>query len=131
LTEPRKVGLDGGSRCGPLWLDDSNVDWGQGLKQLKAWLDRNAPGQHIRLGYFGSVPPEAYGIAYSPVSDDDLLNGQTPGLYAVSAHIVASTPAVAKQARGAGAEWLRRTPPVAIVGHAFYIFDLRERGASR
>lgn len=130
LTEPRKVGLDGGSLCGPLWLDDSNVDWGQGLKQLKGWLDRNAPGQHIRLGYFGSVPPEAYGIAYSPMSDDDLLNGQTPGLYAVSAHIVASTPAVAKQARGGGAEWLRRKQPVAIVGHAFYIFDLRERGPS-
>lgn len=131
FSEPRKIGLDGGSRCGPAWLDDSNVDWGQGLKQLKVWLDRNAPGRHIRLGYFGTVPPEAYGIAYSPMNDDDLLNGSTPGLYAVSAHIVASTPAVAKQARGSGAEWLRTTPPVAIVGHAFYVFDVRDRGASR
>jgi surface polysaccharide O-acyltransferase-like enzyme len=28
LTEPRLIRLDGGSRCGTLWLDDSNVDWG-------------------------------------------------------------------------------------------------------
>src|SRR5258705_1600713 len=28
-TNPRAISLDGGTRCGPLWLDDSNVDWGQ------------------------------------------------------------------------------------------------------
>jgi hypothetical protein len=31
----REIGFDGGTACGPLWLDDSNVDWGQGLKQLR------------------------------------------------------------------------------------------------
>jgi hypothetical protein len=127
LDEPTKLGLDGGSRCGPTWLDDSNVDWGQGLKQLKTWLDRNAAGRQVRLGYFGTIPPEAYGIHQVPMSDDDILYGKTPGLYAVSAHIVASTPAVALRARGGGAEWLRRTRPVAIVGHAYYIFDIPER----
>ena len=127
LDDPKKLGFDGGSRCGPTWLDDSNVDWGQGLKQLKDWLDRNAGGRQVRLGYFGTIPPEAYGIRQVPMSDEDLLSGKSPGLYAVSAHIVASTPAVALQARGSGAEWLRRTPPVAIVGHAFYIFDIPER----
>ena len=124
LDDPTKLGLDGGSRCGPTWLDDSNVDWGQGLKQLKAWLDKNAPGRQVRLGYFGTIPPEAYGIRQVPMSDDDMLYGRSPGLYAVSAHIVASTPAVAFRARGGGAEWLRRTQPVAIVGHAYYIFDV-------
>lgn len=127
FDEPAKVGLDGGSRCGPSWLDDSNVDWGQGLKQLKQWLDRNAAGRQVRLGYFGTIPPEAYGIQQIPMSDEDLLYGKSPGLYAVSAHIVASTPAVAFRARGSGAEWLRRTRPVAIVGHAYYIFDIPER----
>jgi len=61
------------------------------------------------------------------MTDEDLLNGNSPGLYAVSAHIVASTPAVAFQARGRGAEWLRERQPVAIVGHAFYVFDIPER----
>ncbi len=35
MTSPGRLGLDGGSRCGPAWLDDSNVDWGQGVRQLK------------------------------------------------------------------------------------------------
>jgi len=124
LDQPAKLGLDGGSRCGPTWLDDSNVDWGQGLKQLKSWLDRNAPGRQVRLGYFGTVPPDAYGVHQVPMSDEDILYGRSPGLYAASAHIVASTPAIARQTRGGGAEWLRNTRPVAIVGHAYYIFDI-------
>jgi hypothetical protein len=42
LTNPREIGIDGGTRCGPHFLDDSNVDWGQSLKQVKAWIDGNA-----------------------------------------------------------------------------------------
>lgn len=131
LDQPSKVGLDGGSRCGPTWLDDSNVDWGQGLEQLRSWLDRNARGRQVRMGYFGSVPPAAYGIRQTPMTDEQILFGNDPGLYAVSAHIVASTPAVAKQARGSGAEWLRQRAPVAIVGHAYYIFEVPEQKSAR
>lgn len=29
LTDAKRVGFDGGSKCG-YWLDDSNVDWGAG-----------------------------------------------------------------------------------------------------
>lgn len=126
LDEPRHVGLDGGSRCGPSWLDDSNVDWGQGLEQLARWLDENAEGRTVRLGQFGLFPPDAYGIQYRAMGDDDLLTGSAPGLYAVSSHIVASTPALAQEVYGGGAEWLRSTPPEAIVGHAFYIFEIPE-----
>jgi hypothetical protein len=122
-STPRDIGLDGGSRCGPRWLDDSNVDWGQGLKQLRQWVDAHARGSTLRLGYFGTVPPQLYGIDYVPMSDADLLRGAEAGIYAVSAHIVASTPAVARRGAGSGAEWLRATKPSAIVGHAYYIFE--------
>jgi hypothetical protein len=115
LESPAAIGWDGGTRCGPLWLDDSNVDWGQGLKQLRTWIDRNAPGRVVRLGYFGVFPPEQYGLRVEPIGEDALMAAPTPGLYAVSAHGVA---------RFAGS-WLRRLPPVAIVGHAFYIYDVR------
>ena len=47
-----QVGLDGGSACGPLWLDDSNVDWGQGSKQLKSWVGKNIPGRTFQLAAF-------------------------------------------------------------------------------
>jgi hypothetical protein len=100
------------------------VDWGQGLRQLKAWLDENANDRTVRLGQFGLFPPEAYGIEFERVTDSDLLTGSRPGLYAISAHIVASTPAIAKRLRGSGAEWLRDSEPVAVVGHAYYVFDV-------
>jgi hypothetical protein len=49
--------LGGGSRQ----LADSNLDWGQGLPQLKEYIDREGLGT-IYLSYFGTDRPEAYGI---------------------------------------------------------------------
>jgi hypothetical protein len=36
-------------------ISDSNVDWGQGLKQARDWIDRHPqpPGRPIYLLYFG------------------------------------------------------------------------------
>jgi len=113
--QPEHIGWDGGSRCGPEWLADSNVDWGQGLPQLKAWLDRNAPAKTIRLEYFGSYPPEGYGIGFEPARKYPLV-APPPGLYAISSHIVAVGPAQGDFG------WLREEP-LAIVGHAYYIFE--------
>jgi len=125
IKDPGKIGLDGGSRCGPLWLDDSNVDWGEGLKQLRTWWNEHAKGRPMRLAYFGSFPPQAYGMAYESIDNQQLLQAPTPGLYAVSAHLVARIPPLSeKYGDGAGA-WLRRTPPTAIVGHSLYIYDIK------
>jgi hypothetical protein len=121
-----RIGWDGGTRCGPLWLDDSNVDWGQGLKQLRTWMDRHGNGRPLRLAYFGTFPPEGYGLHAENLAPRDLLVAPKPGLYAVSAHMVAHTPALGDSlASGAGAgAWLRRDP-IDIVGHAFYIYEVR------
>jgi hypothetical protein len=123
LDEPGKTGPDGGSRCGTAWLDDSNVDWGAGLKQLREWWNKNAAGRSMKLAYFGSFPPEYYGLRYEPV-DERMLATATPppGLYVVSAHSVARVPHMGQN--GAG-EWLRRIPPVAIVGHCLYVYDIK------
>jgi hypothetical protein len=123
LTEPGRIGVDGGTRCGPKWLDDSNVDWGQGFKQLKTWLDRNAPGRPLNFAFTTPFPPEAYGIQCRHLKSEDLYKKPEPGLYVVSAHLVARTPATARLA-GQDAEWLRTTQPVAIVGHALYVYDI-------
>ena len=43
-------------------LVDSNLDWGQDLKGLKQWMDKD--GVHkIQLAYFGTADPAYYGIA--------------------------------------------------------------------
>jgi hypothetical protein len=111
-----RIGLDGGSRCGTDWLADSNVDWGQSLPQLKAWLDKHAGGRNVRLLYFGFLPPEAYGL---PAATDyqELTPLPARGLYAISAHYLAWGLAFPKLA------WLREEP-AAVVGHAYYIFDV-------
>jgi hypothetical protein len=124
LESPSQIGLDGGSRCGPLWLDDSNVDWGQGLKQLRAWLDLHANGRPVHLAYFGYYPPEGYGLKYQKATPSALVSGHEPGLYAVSANWIARLPALTATTNPGGADWLRARPQ-AIVGHAFYIYDVK------
>jgi hypothetical protein len=125
-----RIGIDGGARCGPLWLDDSNVDWGQGLKQLKVWLDHHAAGRNIRLAYFGTILPEAYGVACERIGPEELMQDPRPGLYVVSAHFVARVPALGARLKPGAGEWLRRTPPVAIVGHSLYVYDIGAEAGS-
>ena len=53
--------LAGGPSNGFRYLADSNLDWGQDLKVLKGWMDRNKVA-HINLAYFGVADPAYYGI---------------------------------------------------------------------
>jgi hypothetical protein len=80
--------------------------------------DRNASGRQVRLASPWAFPAEAYGINYRPVEVPELAQEPFPGLYAVSGHLVARIPLFG------GGEWLRRMRPVAIVGHAIYIYDV-------
>src|SRR5688572_33242559 len=64
--------LVGGPRHGSEYLTDSNVDWGQGLKALKAWMTRHEVPR-VNLAYFGSADPTYYGITYTE------LPAATPG----------------------------------------------------
>ncbi len=124
LENPLQVGLDGGSRCGIDWLDDSNLDWGEGLKQLKAWLDRHAPAREINLAYFGSYPPDFFGLKYKNLLEEDLLRAPTPGLYVVSAHGLLRGRIRVKLEGIKTAEWLKR-PPDAVIGHCMFVYDIR------
>jgi hypothetical protein len=119
FERPGEIGFDGGTRCGPQWLDDSNVDWGQSMKQLKRWLDAHAAGRPLKLASYFNFPPEAYGIHYVKAEISDLAMDPQPGLYAVSATMVARIPAYP-----GASDWLRRLRPVAFAGHSIYIYDI-------
>jgi hypothetical protein len=55
--------LAGGPSGGHRWLADSNLDWGQDLPRLAAWM--RAKGiPRVQLAYFGSDDPDRYGIAH-------------------------------------------------------------------
>ncbi len=128
LKDSHQIGLDGGTRCGPLWLDDSNVDWGQGMKQLKMWLDRNAPARTIRLLEGFGISPEAYGVLYDTAQENEVLAEiPPPALYVVSAHFVARLPALVEKLFPGRHSWLENVPPTAIVGHSLYVYDFSRR----
>lgn len=52
----------GGPKNGRFHLIDSNIDWGQDLRNLGHWLEKHPDWRSARLAYFGSVPPEFEGI---------------------------------------------------------------------
>lgn len=114
LHDPRQIGFDGGTRCGPYWLDDSNTDWGQGLEQLRRWRVAHPDSRAIHLAYFGNFPPGMYGIVDEPLA---LSNVPDPGLYVVSVKFVYRT----------ALTWLRTISPVDVIGHAFYVYDIRPK----
>lgn len=46
-------------------LHDSNIDWGQDLVRLRAWMDQNGV-EKVKLSYFGSADPTLY-LPYDPL----------------------------------------------------------------
>ncbi len=53
----------GGTEGGKALLGDSNLDWGQDLPGLAAWMRENDVPT-VYLSYFGHDDPKRYGIAY-------------------------------------------------------------------
>lgn len=90
----------GGPAGGHRYLCDSNVDWGQDLGLLNAWLDKHPEAaKDLQLAYFGSYDPRALGIKYhlpSPLfanaadrtQMDQLWMGPHPGWYVISKNYV-------------------------------------------
>lgn len=113
----------GGYRRGTEWLDDSNVDWGQGLIQLSNYLHKQ-PGQDYWFCYFGTGEPRYYGISPSVVSKVVPVSPFAGAKLILSAHCVArARAALADKARQGGRNWLAEIAPKAIVGHAYYIYE--------
>jgi hypothetical protein len=54
----------GGPERGWRALADSDLDWGQGLKALAAWLRARGVEEPVGLCYFGTAEPRYYGLRY-------------------------------------------------------------------
>ena len=86
--------LGGGPRNGYRLLADSNLDWGQDLPGLKAYMEsRGIP--RLKLAYFGTADPAYYGLAvdrlpgYQPAPPSSLVRHVRPGdVLAVSATLL-------------------------------------------
>jgi hypothetical protein len=122
----------GGPANGHKYLADSNIDWGQGLKLLKQWMDRHSVA-HIGLAYFGTADPTYHGIDYTqlPAATPGMdlpsiarmwTSPRLPGYVAVSATVLTGVyldPQWQLFYRG-----LRGMEPAAVIGNSIFVYWL-------
>jgi len=113
----------GGTSFGHHYLLDSNLDWGQGLLELREYLaEKKIP--KVSLAYAGRIRPELYGIAY------ETFPGGSPSqpIVAISANLlwgrgyfVNGTSFWPKDSN-TYAEF-RSREPMAVLGGSIYLFQ--------
>jgi hypothetical protein len=119
----------GGWRHGARYLSDSNLDWGQDLKEIRAFMaEQRLP--IVYLSYFGAAPPGYYGIRYQYVPGTWPLAWPPPAdsvpataerkLLVIS---VFNLQEVATHDLQLFA-WLRGRPPMARIGRSILVFDV-------
>ncbi len=117
--------LSGGPERGDAILVDSNLDWGQDLPGLAAWMRDNGV-EHVNLSYFGTADPESYGIrcTYLPGSpffaSARIEAPRLPGYLAVSVTNLRGV-----YLNEAGRKLfapLLAVEPVAVIGHSIRIY---------
>jgi len=127
----------GGSKNGFKCMVDSNLDWGQDLRELKAYMDRRGLDR-ISLAYFGHVSPKLYGIDFVPLARGD----RPAGTIAVSATLLQGMPypityeadfgrmqhaseflRKLRAVRPDDFAWLRSRTPSAMAGYSILIFE--------
>ena len=113
-------GLTGGPSRGHEYLDDSNIEWGQDLPRLKAYLD-DAGIERVKLFYWWNADPDYYGIRWEPVSPEDWRVRPSPGLYAISTQALIRG-RLNERLSGEPTDWLSRHEPIDRVGYSFWLF---------
>ncbi|MCB4790554.1 MAG: phospholipid carrier-dependent glycosyltransferase [Elusimicrobia bacterium] len=125
----------GSTDNGYKYLTDSNIDWGQGLKELGKYLKaENVSG--IYLCYFGIGDPHYYGIKYEPMGFVDNISypnakGHRDGdkidfskepriLLAVSVSNLQATYYADKKIFS----WLKDIPYEKMIGHSILVYDM-------
>lgn len=120
----------GGSASGINYVGDSNLDWGQDLKRLKQWTDKNLPaGRQVYIDYFGGGSSEYYFgnrfIQWHNDNDPDQIPKNS--YLAVSAtflQIERGKPAPNFNQQLGKYDWLCKYKPLAIIGRSIYVFRI-------
>jgi hypothetical protein len=119
----------GGPGRGDRIVNDSNVDWGQGLVALRHEMDRRGI-RRIHLAYHGTVDPAMYGLNYV------IYSGGQPGTesdwIAVSSYFLVGLASRLTSSQGISEDpifynfgSLRTQEPVARPAGCMYLFRLR------
>jgi len=126
--------VGGGPQNGWRILVDANIDWGQDLKGLRAWMGQEEV-ERVRLAWFGSAPPQAYGVACDllPGVPHGFLmweqppfdrNRPEPGIYVISVTNLVGTVFPDHDLYA----WFRARPPDAKIGYSLFIYEVSADG---
>jgi hypothetical protein len=121
----------GGPDEGYRYLSDSNLDWGQDLKGVKSYMEKEKL-PIVYFSYFGTAPPSYYGIRYQYVPGTGTLEWPPPAdrvpveaprkILAISVYNLqdVSTP------YDPLFRWLWVRRPVAKIGYSIFVYDLTD-----
>jgi 4-amino-4-deoxy-L-arabinose transferase-like glycosyltransferase len=119
----------GGPDQGYRYLSDSNLDWGQDLRGVKVYMDKeNLP--IIYLAYFGTAPPSYYGIRYQYVPGAWPLEWPPPAdkVPTDASRKILAISVTNLQDVGSPYDplfrWLWMRKPVAKIGYSIFVYDL-------
>ncbi|HEX8372328.1 MAG TPA: glycosyltransferase family 39 protein [Chthoniobacterales bacterium] len=122
--------LAGGPRNGYQVLGDSNLDWGQGLPELKEWLDARNIKETVNLCYFGMADPRYYGFSHVKLPGGyhlepatDFSKAVIPGYVAISATNLQGIYFTDRR-RAAWRNFLADAELIDVVGYSIFIFRL-------
>ena len=121
--------VGGGPDRGYRYLLDSNLDWGQDLKGVKTFVDKEKL-PIIYLSYFGTAPPSYYGIRYQFVPGSwpldwpvqtERVPAETPRkILAISANNLQDLANPSYPLF----DWLKLREPTAKIGYSIFVYDL-------
>lgn len=111
--------IAGGPRGGIRILADSNLDWGQGLYDLRDWQKRNLV-KELRYSYFGAALPRYHGIKGLEMRASEKYHPGT-GIYAISANNLLAIFEKDKEAYAV----FRIRKPDAIIANSIYVYEIR------
>ncbi len=109
-----------------LAISDSNIDWGQGLKQARAWLDAHPQGgRAVWLRYFGALDKAGF---QSYLGDRVIVLGEhdpppTRGLLIISPVLLVIPDGDQREVPAAYKD-LQRFESDAVIGHSLLAYDL-------
>lgn len=127
--------LAGGAQSGHKILLDSNLDWGQDLKGLKAWMVKNEVKkiQFVYFGFHNVAAPRYYGIdgQFLPgswVSADAMSNkfADASDYLAISANHLFGRHYIRGERRVDFLKPFLSLSPTAIIGHSIYVYRISQ-----
>ncbi len=112
----------GGYKNGYKYLTDSNTDWGQDIKRLNEWTEKNNINK-IKVDVFPGAFPAKYYLGDKAI-EWHVQNGKPTGYFAVSATFYQNSKLKKEANGGMDYSWLDNIKPIENIGGSILIYKL-------